>query len=272
LTEEIYERPHDYDLEHESDDDDVGFYERLLADWRPRRVLELGCGSARVALPLASMAARDGFDVVGLELAEPMLEEAERKRSAAPIDVQRHLNFARGDMRTWRSPEPFDAILTPGSSMRHVLTLDDQIAVWRAAWDNLSPGGRFVVDVACPDLVACALAAQSPPRQTLELDTDSTDPKTGERLIRHKAVAYLPHEQRAQTTFLYDKFQEDHRVDRYISDFAAHVYFPRELELLFLYTGFCLEAMYGDWRRRPLGRTSPQMIAIGRKRQAAASR
>jgi SAM-dependent methyltransferase len=270
VTEQIYERPYDYDLEHGGDDDDVRFYERLLAQWRPRRVLELACGSARVTLPLAEMAAREGFDIVGLELAEPMLHEAERKRAAASAGVRSRLTFVPGDMRTWRGSEAFDAILTPGSSMGHLLTLEDQLGVWRAAWDNLSPGGRFVVDVPCPDLATCALATtQCPPRQTLELDTDFTDPDTGERLIRYKAVAYLPHEQRAQTTFVYDKFQEDHHVERYVSDFAAHVYFPRELELLFLHTGFLLEAMYGDWRRRPLRRTSSQMIAIGRKRHAA---
>jgi hypothetical protein len=94
LTEQIYERPRDYDLEHESDD--VGFYERLLAVWRPGRVLELACG-ARVTLPLAKMAARDGFNVVGLELAEPMLDEAEQEASCRAHRHPKALEFrARG--------------------------------------------------------------------------------------------------------------------------------------------------------------------------------
>jgi len=266
VTEQIYERPRDYDLEHETDCEDLGFYTQLLSDWRPRRVLELACGSARVTLPLAELGARTSFDIVGVELAQPMLEEAERKRAAAPPDVQSRVTFVRGDMRFWRDDKGrFDVILTPGSSMRHVLTLEDQLAVWRAAWDNLLPGGRFVVDVASPDLPACASAAQVPARKVLDLDTDSTDPVSGERLIRYKAVTYLPHQQRAQTTFLYDKFDRHHRVDRYVSDFEAHVYFPRELQLLFLHTGFEIEAIFGDWRRAPLRRTSSQMIAIGRK-------
>ena len=36
--EAIYERPSDYDLEHQGDDEDVEFYLRLLDRWRPRRV------------------------------------------------------------------------------------------------------------------------------------------------------------------------------------------------------------------------------------------
>ena len=39
--EAIYERPGDYDLEHEGDDEDVDFDVRLLHRWRPRRVMEL---------------------------------------------------------------------------------------------------------------------------------------------------------------------------------------------------------------------------------------
>jgi len=43
--EEIYERPRDYDLEHEGDDEDLEFYLRLLARWQPRRVMELAAGA-----------------------------------------------------------------------------------------------------------------------------------------------------------------------------------------------------------------------------------
>ena len=57
--EAIYERPRDYDLEHEGDEEDVAFYLRLLARWQPRRVIELAAGSGRVTLPLARAAAAD---------------------------------------------------------------------------------------------------------------------------------------------------------------------------------------------------------------------
>src|SRR5689334_24490517 len=43
--EAIYERPRDYDIEHEGDDEDVAFYLRLLERWQPRRVIELAAGS-----------------------------------------------------------------------------------------------------------------------------------------------------------------------------------------------------------------------------------
>ena len=56
----IYERPQDYDLEHEGDEKDIRFYERLVKRLRPRRALELASGSGRVAIRLARLASRLG--------------------------------------------------------------------------------------------------------------------------------------------------------------------------------------------------------------------
>ena len=106
----------------------------------------------------------------------------------------------------------------------------DQLAPWRCAWDSLADGGRFVVDVTMPSLAAYADSMQTPPRTSVEIDIDARDPITGTRLLRYKTTRYLPHEQRAEIRFLYDKFPDSCPVDRYVSDFDCHVY-PRELEL-----------------------------------------
>src|SRR4051812_32944125 len=67
MTEAIYQRPDDYDLEHEGRDEDIDGLVRLIKARRPKRVLELGAGSGRLAIPLARVGAREAFDVVGLE-------------------------------------------------------------------------------------------------------------------------------------------------------------------------------------------------------------
>src|SRR5262249_12610471 len=75
----IYDRPRDYDLEHEHDDEDVAFHVELARRLAPRRVLELGAGSGRVTIPLAELGARAGFTVTALDVSETMLAEAEPK-------------------------------------------------------------------------------------------------------------------------------------------------------------------------------------------------
>jgi SAM-dependent methyltransferase len=261
----IYERPHDYDLEHEGDDEDIEFYVRLLKEWRPRRVLELASGSGRVTIPLALAAVELDARIVGLEIADPMLDVARQKASELAPEPARRLEFVQADLRTWTSGDPFDLIISPCSSLSHLLSLEDQLAAWRTAYANLAPGGRFVADLTMPNLTVYAESMQTPPRTTVEIDIDTCDPATGTRLLRYKTTRYIPHEQRAEIRFLYDKFPEGKRVDRYISDFESHVYYPREVELLFLITGFEIEARFGNYNMKRLRRTSPQMIVIGRK-------
>jgi hypothetical protein len=168
-------------------------------------------------------------------------------------------------MRAWRAEQPFDLVIAPCSSLSHLLTLDDQIAAWRCAWDGLVEGGRFVVDLTMPDLAAYADSLQVPPRTFLEIDIDARDPDSGTRLLRYKTTRYVAHEQRAEIRFLYDKFPDKSRADRYVSDFDCHIYYPREVELLFRVTGFRVEAWFGDYSMRRLRTSSRQLIGVGVK-------
>lgn len=263
----IYQRPEDYDLEREDDDADVRFHVELVRRMRPTRLLELASGTGRVTLPLAELAAAQGFDVVGLEASDTMRDEAERKRAEAPAEVQRRLRFVAGDMRTWVADEPFDLIVTPCSSVCHLLTIDDQVAAWRCAYRSLRPGGRFAVDVVMADLATYAESLRTPPRTLADVDVDVTDDE-GRRLVRWKTTVYEPHRQRAHVRFLYDKFaadQADRHPQRWISDFESHVFFPRELELLFRHTGFTVDATFGDYRIRPPGTRTRNLVMIGRR-------
>ena len=62
-----------YDLDLQGYDEDIALY-RLLAERSTGSVLELGCGTGRVALALAD----DGHDVVGVDMSKGMLEIAKR--------------------------------------------------------------------------------------------------------------------------------------------------------------------------------------------------
>jgi SAM-dependent methyltransferase len=194
-----------------------------------------------------------------------MLEQARHRAGEASREAQERLTLAQGDMRTWQAPAPFDLIVTPCSSLCHLIALEDQLAAWRQAYANLAPGGRFVVDVSMPNLAAYADSFTTPPRMMVEIDRDRQDPETGARLLRYRTLRYLPHEQRAEVRFLYDRFEGEKPPERYVSDYQSHVYFPRELQLLFLHTGFEVEAVYGGYRQRALSAQSRQLIVVGRR-------
>ena len=263
----LYEHPEEYDLEHLGDDEDIGFYVSMVRKFRPSRVLELGCGTGRITLPLAAAGVGLGFDAVGLDNQSEMLEKAREREREAPPNIRERLALIEGDMRTWAADRKFDLIVIPCSSITHVLGLEDQIAVWRRCHDNLTPGGRFIVEVNMPNMDVFADSFRTPPRMPIELDIDNLDESDGTRLIRRKTTCYVSDEQRADIRFMYEKYRQGRKVDGFIDDFQSHVFFPRELRLLFMVTGYKVEECFGDYRARPLRASSPMIIMVGARGQ-----
>ena len=104
-----------------------------------------------------------------------------------------------------------------------------------------------------------------PPRCPIEIDLDTVNEHDGTRLIRRKTTSYSSATQLAEMRFLYEKYREGRAIESYIDDFTSHVFFPRELALLFIHTGFKVERILGDYRGRELRAQSPLIIMAGRK-------
>lgn len=71
----------------------VAFAERHLARTPGGRALDVGCGAARNAVPLAAM----GWDVVGVDLSWPMLEAAAGRAAGDGVGSRVHLVQAAAD-------------------------------------------------------------------------------------------------------------------------------------------------------------------------------
>jgi|SRR5215472_9644804 len=110
---DIYKHPEQYDLEHSGHEEDTEFYLGLLRTLRPHRVLELGCGTGRITLPLAREGGGEDFEVVGLDNEPEMLRRAEQSRTESDPDTWRRLSYVRADMLSWRSEMSFDLNLDP---------------------------------------------------------------------------------------------------------------------------------------------------------------
>jgi len=262
VAEEIYENPADYDLEVAAHKvRDLPFWTELVRRERPRRVLEVGCGTGRLTLPLARLGAAAGFTMVGLEPAAPMLRQAARRAADAAAETRAALQLIEGDIRDCAFAEPFEIILMPYGAAHHLTTIEDQLAAWRNARHLLAPEGLFVVDLSAPNLaqLAAACGRTTPRAEDLVAEGDA-----GQRLRRTVAVSYDAVDQEALLDYRYVVRDADGGERRYESPFAMHVYYPRELALLFMSTGFTLERLLGSYEGEPFGNASPQLIALGR--------
>src|SRR4051812_21772048 len=82
-----------YDWEYRRRRDDVRFY-RTLADERGGPILDLGCGTGRLLIPLV----RDGHVVVGLDRSAAMLARAAARRNRLAAPARRRALLVCGDL------------------------------------------------------------------------------------------------------------------------------------------------------------------------------
>jgi len=271
---DIYGRPDLYDMEYAgASNQDARFFARLVTRVRPRRVLELACGSGRVTFTLASALPRT--EIVGVDSSIEMLGQAAAARDVAESSVRKRVSFVKGDMRDWPgSGDAFDVVIIPCCSVSHLLMLDDRRRTWATAFRLLRPGGLFILDVRVPDLATLAESQRTRPRAFVDLDIDAIRRNLGEeaRLLRCAATTYEPHLQRADVRLIYDRFDQRALAERLITDFASHVYFPAELELLFVWAGFKIAHQYGDYRFVPCDRMSQYLVTVARRPRHSARR
>ncbi|MEX2446020.1 MAG: class I SAM-dependent methyltransferase [Dehalococcoidia bacterium] len=129
-----------YDLDFEEYHDDFSFYESL-AEYHGDTILEFGCGTGRVAVPLAEA----GFQVTGVDLSAAMLAIA-RRRAGRRVKV----TWRRADMLTLDLKQQFALVTVPLGGIQHLETIDQVVACVASMGRHLAPGGVAVVDVEAP--------------------------------------------------------------------------------------------------------------------------
>ena len=110
------------------------------------RVLELGVGTGRLAVPMASA----GLQVIGIDSSRAMLERViEREGGTAVATIC-------GDMVDDLPDESFDACLVAYNTLFNLLDADAQQRCFTEVAARLRPGGSFVVEAIVPDPTAPA--------------------------------------------------------------------------------------------------------------------
>ena len=125
---------------------DVAFWQRLAAAAADGPVLELGCGTGRVALPIA----RGGTPLVGIDRSQSMLARARAKISRARL--AHSVRLVRGDIRYLPFPSRrFALVMAPYGILQSLVCERDLTSTLDSVARVLGPGGRFGIDLV-PDL------------------------------------------------------------------------------------------------------------------------
>ena len=114
----------------------------FLAELASRgRVLELACGTGRIAIPLAE----HGLEVTGIDYSEPMLSLARSKADGRQVKVE----WIRDDIRRFDTGRQYGSVLLLHNALWHLHDLEECI---RCVRRHIAPGGYFILDVFVPGL------------------------------------------------------------------------------------------------------------------------
>ena len=135
-----------YDWEYRRRRQDVAFY-RLLADERGGPILDAGCGTGRLTVPLA----RDGHLVVGVDRAPAMLARAVWRLGRAGAKARSRALLARGDLGALPGGRGrFALVIAAFHTIQHCESDRALDAFLGAAAAALIPGGWLAFDVFAP--------------------------------------------------------------------------------------------------------------------------
>ena len=95
-------------------------------------------------------AARAGFEAVGIDASDAMLELARAKASSETPGTRSRVRFLQMDMTSFDLDQSFRLAIVPFRAFQHLTLPDQQRQALRCVHRSLKAGGHFVIDVFDP--------------------------------------------------------------------------------------------------------------------------
>lgn len=217
---------------------DTGPAVAFLADLAGgRRVLELGVGTGRIAIPLAGR----GVDVTGVDSSPAMLHRLRQRPGGERVRP------VVGDFADVAVEGRFGVVYAAFCTFFALLNQEEQIRCLRNVADHLEPGGRFALDAFVPDL------GRFTHDQAVVAEHAGTD------AVRIDASRHDPVHQRVDSCHV---VLTEAGIRMY--PVALRYAWPAELDAMALAAGLVLESRLGGYDRRPFDATSTVHVSVYR--------
>ncbi len=248
-----------YDLYSTGLEGDAAFYvEQAVAAQGP--VLELGCGTGRITLPIAEA----GVEIVGVDRSPEMLEIARNKLAKADKTSRERVSLVEADMRDVELGRRFALVIIPYRAFLHLLSPEEQRQALATIGRHLESEGRLAFNIFDPHLGL--IAAHSGPLGAAikRLDREFTHPVSGNRVLVFDTRRYDPTEQMLHEYHIFEEIDAAGHVRQktYVPLTLRYVY-RYEMQYLLNLCGFKVEALYGDFAKGPF-RHGGEQIWIAR--------
>ena len=108
-------------------------------------VLEIGCGTGRVTIPVAQV----GVDIVGIDNSDGLLKIANEKVKNIK-NIPGNIEFINADMRDFSIDKKFNLVIIPYRAFLHMHSVEDQKKTLINIWNHLAPDGHLMMNMFFP--------------------------------------------------------------------------------------------------------------------------
>jgi ubiquinone/menaquinone biosynthesis C-methylase UbiE len=229
---------------------DLGFYKELALQ-SGNKALELGVGTARVALHLA----KAGITVVGLDSSVHMLKVAKEKLANEPESVRRRVILKKGNMRNFELKQVFPFIYIPSSTFDHNITIEDRKRTLNCIYRHLQKDGTFAFD----------LEQEVPGKLGKSWWIDRKETGDGKMVVRSIFTRRNTPKRMLSIDLFFDVYKNSKLLERYHEYEDVAIISKEEIMKLLRDTGFEVVNIYGDFDKSKHRKTSPKIILVAKR-------
>jgi SAM-dependent methyltransferase len=244
-ADEIYRDGKHYDALNNFDYD-VLFYLDLASIFG-NPILDLGCGTGRITIPLGLK----GYNITGLDFSETMLEEAKFKAELQNLNI----NFIRGDFRNFSIDSKFELILMTFNSICHLYDFNSIVSCFKSVINHLTPSGRFIIDVANPDLTFLTRG-----KEKVTTRASYKNPYS-DGIVKLNQSNHF--DKVLQINF--NKWYFDIDGKEIEQELNKRIFFPQEIDNYLRFMGFEIENKFGNFDKCEFAADSPKQIIVAKK-------
>jgi SAM-dependent methyltransferase len=230
--------------------DDVYKYQRLARQYG-NRVLELCCGTGRIAIPLAA----EGCTVTAVDVSGALLNRLKTNQESIENFPYQNLSVVKQDVTELSLPQrDFDLIICAFNSLLCIPDRDLQQKTLFNAAAHLRPHGLLALDIWNP-LVLNLEGDKIPESYFTRKRTDN-----GNQYTRFAATGKMNAEQVQPVYGWYDETTPDGTIKRTPYNMEWRIIFRYEMVLMLEKAGFQVTNIYGGNRDEPFETHSLKMF------------
>tara|TARA_Y100000996_G_scaffold415486_1_gene410525 strand:+ start:10312 stop:11067 length:756 start_codon:yes stop_codon:yes gene_type:complete len=240
-----------YDRIYTDLDNDIDFYTKLASKSKGK-VLEIGCGTGRVTIPIAQA----NIKIVGIDISKNMINILNRKIKDTHFDISCY----QMDMRNININEKFDLVIIPFNGFQSMLTVSDQYKCLSSIREHMSSNGTLALDMFTPSL------DMFDQNEKIWYVVKEIINKNGipNMMVKHSSKYELTN-QIIYTTLMIEEILKNKITKTIYNNFSLRYNNRHESEYLFKNSGFKISNLYGDFKSNPFSANSEKMIWLLKK-------